>query len=77
MRRLVRERRIQRFDDEDLDRDGNLTRAEFFGITAVSDVNAADPTLAADIFERLDEDGNNAISKEAALIKGIVSPVAG
>lgn len=67
MRRLVRQRRIERFNEEDLDADGNLTRDEFFKITAVADVNTADPTLASDIFERLDEDGDNAISKEEFL----------
>lgn len=67
MRRLVRVRRAERFDDEDLDADGKLTRTEFFGITAVADVNAADPTLAGEIFDRLDQDGDKVISKEEFL----------
>jgi Ca2+-binding EF-hand superfamily protein len=60
MRRLVRERRSQRFDDEDIDADGNLTRAEFLAITAVAET---DPTVAREIFNRLDEDGDSQVSK--------------
>lgn len=70
MRRLIEERRRQRFDDEDRDGDGKLTRAEFLGITAVADVQAADPALAGDIFNRLDQDGDSAIS-QAEFLKSL------
>ena len=70
MRRLIVQRRSMRFHAEDQDNDGHLTMAEFAGLTAVADLNAADPTLAANIFKRLDENGDTKVSL-SEFLKGL------
>jgi Ca2+-binding EF-hand superfamily protein len=63
MRKLIEKRRLMRFEAEDENGDELLEQSEFFGITAVAATNSVNPSLAVDIFNHLDLDGDGFISK--------------
>ncbi|MGJ8698239.1 MAG: EF-hand domain-containing protein [Verrucomicrobiaceae bacterium] len=63
----IDETRVTRFDEVDTDRDSSLTKREFFNITAVATANATTPGVANTLFENLDRNGDQLISKEEFL----------
>lgn len=69
IRKSIEERRIKRFDEVDLNKDGQLTLAEFQRITAVTDADSQTPGVARRIFINLDSDKNNTVSKREFLLK--------
>ena len=69
IRQTIRERRVQRFNEADLDRDGQLTLTEFRNITAVNDADTNSPGLAERLFSNLDSDNNTTVSTREFLLK--------
>lgn len=69
IRRTIEQRRVRRFNEVDLDRNGQLTLAEFRNITAVSDEDANTPGVALRIFTNLDSDKNETVSTREFLLK--------
>ena len=69
IRRTIEQRRVKRFNEVDLDRNSQLTLAEFRNITAVSDADANTPGVALRIFTNLDSDKNETVSTREFLLK--------
>jgi Ca2+-binding EF-hand superfamily protein len=69
IRKTIEDRRIQRFNEVDLNRDGQLTLAEFRNIIAVADADTASPGVARRIFDNLDGDRNDTVSTREFLLK--------
>lgn len=69
IRKSIEERRIKRFDEVDLNKDGILTLTEFQRITAVTDANDQNPGVARRIFANLDTDKSETVSKREFLLK--------
>jgi hypothetical protein len=59
--------RTTRFDEVDADRTATLTKREFYNITAVATANVASPGVALTLFENLDRNGDNLISRDEFL----------
>jgi hypothetical protein len=69
IRRTIEQRRVKRFNEVDLDRNGQLTLTEFRNITAVSDADTNTPGVALRIFKNLDSDKNEMVSTREFLLK--------
>lgn len=69
IRKTIEDRRVKRFNEVDLDRNGQLTLAEFSKITAVTQADTRTPGLASRIFSNLDTDKNNTVSTREFLLK--------
>lgn len=68
VRVMIRQRRLMRFEGEDADGNDLLSEEEFFGISAVAAATTTNPTLASELFNHLDEDGDGFISKPEFLL---------
>ena len=69
IRNTIEARRLLRFNEVDLDRNGQLTLTEFLNITAVSAADTNTPGVAQRIFTSLDLDKNDTVSAREFLLK--------
>ena len=63
IRQLIIGRRCRRFEEVDTDEDGFLSTTEFRAIAAVLSVDNTSPGTATDLFNHLDHNNDDAISK--------------